>query len=445
MKMQMRSRPGAAVRSGLALAWLSLVLFAGLGAMRLAFAAPADATGSSVGRTTPDQIALSWVDDPRTTVAIKWRTNTNVAQTVVEYWEVAAASANEPADDAAIDNLLPENRRQVAGSSFVWTSNLGSMRIHEARLSGLKPGYRYAYRIGDGSEAGWSTVYYFTTAPAAPAAVSILVFGDSQSYATDYNLWRKTLQTAIKDDIPEQFILHTGDVVDAGSDELHWETWFAATRGVLESIPFFPALGNHENARGGAVYVQNHFQLPVNGPQELAELAYSFNYGDVHVVVLNSEASGSAVEAQKRFLEEDLAQNQDKTWKIVAFHRTVYNVKWGRGNPDLLANYVPILEKYGVDLVLNGHDHSYARSFPIRGGKTAENPADLTTGGVVYIVTGRSGVKSYTDTFQPKWAAAFGNGTRQPNYTNLIFAGRQLRIISQYVDGTVIDDVVMTK
>ncbi|MGE5482807.1 MAG: metallophosphoesterase, partial [Bacteroidota bacterium] len=61
------------------------------------------------------------------------------------------------------------------------------------------------------------------------------------------------------------------------------------------------------------------------------------------------------------------------------------------------------------------------------------------------IVTGRSGVKSYTDTFQPKWAAAFGNGTRQPNYINLIFAGRQLRIISQYVDGTVIDDVVMTK
>ncbi|MGE5481656.1 MAG: fibronectin type III domain-containing protein [Bacteroidota bacterium] len=404
-------------------------------------AVPAVTAGSYVGRETPDQVALSWVDDPRTTVAIKWRTRVDVTGTQVEYWE---APAGEPAADTSPDSVPPADRQQVSGLSFEWTSNLGSMRIHEVQLTGLKPGTRYAYRVGDGSSEGWSAVHYFTTAPEAAGIVSILVFGDSQSYATNYNLWRQTLQTALKDDLAEQFILHTGDLVDVGSAQLHWETWFRATCGVLEKIPFFPALGNHENARGGAVCLQTHFQLPTNGPEELRELVYSFTYGNVHVVILNSEASGSAIEAQRRFLEEDLVQHQDKTWKIVVFHRTAYNVKWGRGNPDLIINYTPVFERYGVDLVLNGHDHSYARSFPIRAGQTAASPTDLS-GGVVYIVTGRSGVKTYTDTFQPQWAAAFGDGTRQPNYINLIFQGRQVHIISRYVDGTVIDDVVLSK
>lgn len=430
----------------LALSLGLVVIPARLGHPFWPFPAMEKAFAGNLGSRIPDQIVLSWTGSPSSTQAITWRTTTDVEKSVVQYWVMEGRQSASGAGKTTDTQVSPAESSTTTGTSAIFQSDLGVMRIHEVNLTGLKPGTRYAYRVGDGTADGWSPVYTFVTAVQQPQQVSVLVAGDSQSLPTNYSLWQKVLQTAVHDETPEDFLVQTGDLVDAGAEEQHWESWFAAGRGVLEGLPEMPALGNHENARGGAGYFTAHFQLPTNGPEGLKELAYSFDYGDVHWIVLDSEAtSWSAREQQLQWLEADLQAAKDRLWKVVVFHRTPYEVKRWRPNSDLVNFYVPLFDRYHVDLVLSGHDHSYARSYPLRQGQVAKaTPTDLTQG-TVYIVTGRSGVKTYTDTYQPDWAAAFASGVPQPNYLNLIFSGRTVRIINRYLDGTVTDDVVLSK
>ena len=102
--------------------------------------------------------------------------------------------------------------------------------------------------------------------------------------------------------------------------------------------------------------------------------------------------SQTQLKAQRAWLESDLAASH-APWKIVAFHRTVYTFKSGRNTADLRAALVPILDKYHVDVVLNGHDHGIAWTVPMKGGEAVSSPSQ----GTIYLTAGRSGTKTYSD------------------------------------------------
>lgn len=150
--------------------------------------------------------------------------------------------------------------------------------------------------------------------------------------------------------------------------------------------------------------------------------------------------SGDILETQKAWLDKDL-KNTNKTWKIVFFHKTPYYNKATRSNEQIKAAFQPIFDKYHVDVVFNGHDHGYSRTYPIKNDQYVKKPAD----GTVYIVTGRSGNKYYPDLSQKVWDAFFYDPQDQPNYILSTINGNTLTIKAVKQDGTPIDTYSITK
>lgn len=390
---------------------------------------------AELGKEEPEHVVMGLVDDPRYSVALAWRTKPSITGTVVEYWPIAE----------------PDNTTSAVGQSMAWRTDLGEMRIHRVQVGGLQPGVTYGYRVGDGSEGRWSPANQFTTAPNRSSdQVSILVLSDTQSSPGRYSVWGDTLYWALTDQHPEHLLVLPGDIVDYGGDQSEWEQWFAAVRSQgLGKLPVLPVIGNHELSVGGrgknnGEPVLMQFQTPSNGPAAQRGLVYSVDYGDVHIVIQNSEArSSSDIETQKRFLIEDLSKSEAR-WRVVFMHRPPYESVRSWSNAYLEA-YIPIWEQYGVDLVVTGHDHVYMRTYPMLGGKMAtEQPLDLNAG-IVYVTAGRAGSKGApSDIYQPEQAALYRRLTG-PNYVYLMFGEDELRIVSMYSSWGVIDDVTLKK
>lgn len=124
-----------------------------------------------------------------------------------------------------------------------------------------------------------------------------------------------------------------------------------------------------------------------NGPKTVPpECAYTFEYSNVLFVVLDGNLPASD---QAPWLEEQLAKS-NATWKIALFHQPVYSAGPRRDNPEIRMLWGSLFDKYHLDLALQGHDHSYLRTYPMFGGERVATPAE----GTIYIVS-FSGMKMY--------------------------------------------------
>ena len=133
------------------------------------------------------------------------------------------------------------------------------------------------------------------------------------------------------------------------------------------------------------------FTLPRNGPQGVEpQRVYSFEYGNALFVILDGNLAPAA---QTAWLDQKLSQTRS-TWKFVMFHQPAYSSGGNRDNVELRAAWTPLFDKYHVDMVLQGHDHAYLRTYPLRGGQRVAS----TKEGTVYVIS-VSGTKSYP---QPK-------------------------------------------
>ncbi|MGL5512152.1 MAG: FN3 domain-containing metallophosphoesterase family protein, partial [Sporomusa sp.] len=207
---------------------------------------------------SPDHVTLTWTADPKTTQTITWRTGSTIVGGQVEYVE---------ADDIG---RFPGNARTATADIAALQTNLGDMAIHSVTLSGLKPGTKYIYRVGESD--GWSEPRTFTTEAAVALGFKFLVFGDSQS--VNYGLWRATLTQAYKANSDAAFFTNVGDLVDVGQDYSHWNRWFDAAQGIADTIAVMPITGNHENYTPERrfslpVFFTAQFKLPPNGPAGL--------------------------------------------------------------------------------------------------------------------------------------------------------------------------------
>jgi hypothetical protein len=384
----------------------------------------------------PDHLLLTWSGNPASTQTITWRTDSTVASGVVQY---------------QVGRVLTAAARGASAMPHNFTTDINTTHLFTVTLSGLSPHTTYVYRVGDGTH--WSAAHTFLTADPHANAFKFLVFGDSQSGMADrveYDPWRVTVQKAYSANPDARFIVNMGDMVEVGQSAAHWGAWFNAAQGVIDSIPEMAVPGNHENyVRGSSatkpVFWSTQFPLPQNGPAGLKNQVYSYNYGPVHFVVLDSQQDeekaqyGDILAAQKSWLAADLAASK-ATWKIVLFHKTPYYLMT-RPNEAIKAAFCPILDKYHVDLVLNGHDHAVGRTYPIAHDTLMRKPSQ----GTIYYVTGRSGNRSYPNLAKRYWNAFFYNPTDEPNYLVVAVAGTTLTIHAVKQDGTLIDTFVLDK
>jgi hypothetical protein len=279
---------------------------------------------------------------------------------------------------------------------------------HEAELVGLAPSTRYTYDVFVGNvDATVSATDAFTTAPlVGTGTVRFIAFGDSGVGSTAQRQLADRM-TADSFDLA----LHAGDIAygnsagTGGGSYRQFDDWVFGVYGPwMRSRPLFPSIGNHENEVAAARPYRDVFVLPEGGATaafpDHAERFYSFDYGPVHFVALDTETAFQTLsrrQAQLAWLDADLASTT-QPWKIVFLHRPPYNAGTRHGS-DLAvrAAFAPIFEARGVQLVISAHEHDYERTRPLRQHQ-AEGAA------VTYLVTGGGGAPLYPSATGP-WTA----------------------------------------
>jgi acid phosphatase type 7 len=256
-----------------------------------------------------------------------------------------------------VDVTLPDGTPVTSAPAVVQHSQQRSVGEKQmwAQVTGLEPDTVYCYRVANGAPLAAYTG--FRTAPLASTTrpVRFLAFGDSGGGGNDQHELRDQMF-----DFPYDLIVHTGDIAyDSGTISEFEDNVFAVYDEIFRNVPFFPAAGNHEYKTNGGRPFRDVFALPGDS----GEKWYSFDWGHVHFVALDTEADYAT---QARWLDEDLAANQ-LPWKIVYLHRPPYS-SGDHGSDTRLRNILePVLVKHGVQLVLSGHDHHYERMKPQKG------------------------------------------------------------------------------
>lgn len=252
-------------------------------------------------------------------------------------------------------------------------------------LSGLQPSTKYYYKVMSGSTvlAGGDTSHYFVTSPNdGDEPFNVWALGDSGISAT-LGSGEHPQQARVRDSFlnvtPLQdiaFLTHLGDIAYyEGTDTQYQRGFFDIYPTILRALTTWPTQGNHDYS-ANAYY--NIFSVPqlaqAGGIPSNSNRYYSWDFGNAHFISLNSERTSSRT-AMDTWLRSDLSANT-KTWTIVIFHHPPYtkgshdsdNVSDSGGKMQYMRESVlPILEQYGVDLVMSGHSHSYERSFPLNG------------------------------------------------------------------------------
>lgn len=362
------------------------------------------ATGSAVGQAPvpaapfpaalahkpspiPDRIILTWAGDPAHTQAVTWRTDTTVNAAQAQIAESTGGTAFK-----ANAVTVP------AGSNTPVAASTGFPAIfHTVQFADLEPETQYLYRVGDG--ANWSEWFEFTTASEQPKPFSFVYFGDAQNDIKEH--WSRIIRRAYSDRPEAEFIVHAGDLINTSVADAEWGDWHRAGGWIGGMVPSIATPGNHEYSGTLSPFWRPGFEYPLNGPQgsgslyeAMKETVYYIDYQGVRIISLDSNSVAAAgdtaawYDIQAQWLESVLADNPNK-WTVITFHHPVFANEPARDNPALRNAWLPIIEEYDVDLVLQGHDHSYGRGNLGSGLSGVE-------GTTVYVVS-VSGPKFYSE------------------------------------------------
>jgi 3',5'-cyclic AMP phosphodiesterase CpdA len=301
----------------------------------------------------PDRIVLTWHDDPTRTQAVTWRTDTTVTKAMAE---IARATGGP-------EFQRPDGVTSVPAVTTPFKSDLGEALLHSVRFEGLKPGAKYAYRVG--ARDHWSEWNHFQTASEKPEKFTFLYFGDAQYLLRDH--WSRVMREAYAAAPRARFAIHAGDLVNNSARDAEWGEWFQAVDWIHRTVPVVPTPGNHEHREDDGKTLSRYwnvqFALPEHGPKGLKGTVFFVDFQGVRIVCLNSNEK---LQEQAAWLEEKLANNPNR-WTIVTFHHPIFSSAQGRDNPTMRKLWHPLFEKHKVDLVLQGHDHCYGRSGLERG------------------------------------------------------------------------------
>lgn len=390
----------------------------------------------------PDRIILTFHGDPTTRRAVTWRTDTSVVQAVAQ---IAEATVNSKFTEQAITVLA---KTETFDLGLYKGNKPLNVLYHSVIFQALEPDKLYAYRVGDGQEH-WSEWIQFRTAKAGYAPTEFVYFGDAQNDVLAH--WSRVIRMAYQTAPNASFVIHAGDLINDAHRDHEWAEWYKAGGFIHSQWTAVPVVGNHEfssieddEPRKLSIQWRPQFTLPVEKEMDetLHETVYTVDYQDVQVIVLNSN---DELDSQTEYLEKQL-KNSTAKWKIVTCHHSVFSPAKGRNFQFARDHWKPLLDKYGVDLVLNGHDHTYARGHvPVR---TSDD--DSGTLGTIYV-TSVSGPKQYAlDVEQMKTYAAEGyqrdKGAEQTQFFQVItIENNKLTYVAYTALGEEYDRAVIVK
>ncbi|MBO1900567.1 fibronectin type III domain-containing protein [Leucobacter weissii] len=428
----------------------------------------------------PDRVILNPTATPSTSQNITWRTIDTVTSGTVEYWPTEAGSAQKATVQATTGDVYTTTSKEEGEYDS---------RKHSATLEGLAPATSYTYRVGTESEAGdrWSPEYTFRTGAAQAEAFDFVYLGDAQNDLR--RRWEPAVKKAFERLEDAELVLHAGDQINNADKDDEWGEWFNGLAETGAQVNQVVVAGNHEYHNGnlGKTWRQS-YTVPQNGPVVTAEpgtceyvyqrkmtasmkdIVYYTDYQGVRFVTLGGTtqagdllpSSGDLAgvtcsedfnfldywfQIQAEWLDGVLEENPGR-WSVVSIHQPIFSTSEGRDNTHLRNLLLPTIEKHNVDLVLQGHDHTYGR------GHLASNNVEGKKGlqdGPVYVVS-VLGPKSYKlDTSENNdWTE---NGAERVTayegvrtYQNISVAGNRLEYQAyEWESGKVVDSFEICK
>ncbi|MEC5146425.1 metallophosphoesterase family protein [Chitinophaga sp. 212800010-3] len=371
---------------------------------------------------------------------------------------------------------------------------------HKVKLNGLQPGTRYYYAIGGFKDVlqGDSSNYFMTLPEAGKTGLyRIAALGDCGDNSVNQRQVKEQLLKYLGNNYLQAWILLGDNAYPDGTDAEFQTKFFNVYKDdLLKKFPLFPAPGNHDyhDTDLSAKYAQEthqtsyyqNFTMPAEGESgglpSHTQAFYSFDIGNVHFLSLDSYGKEDSayrlydtLGPQVRWIREDLAANKNKGWVIAYWHHPPYTM--GSHNSDeedelikIRENFIQVLERNGVDLVLNGHSHNYERSRLMKGhyGMSAtfdparhnlsnssgrydgsQNAApyvkdSIRNAGTVYVVSGSAGKLGGKQTPYPHKAMYFADADHGGS-SLLEIQDNRLDLKWICADGTIRDQFTMMK
>lgn len=325
-----------------------------------------------------------------------------------------------------------------------------SFFVYTSHIERLKAETSYDYRmVCDDAASRWQT---FRTASYGP--MQAIIVCDSQC-GTDYTDWKNTIHAAASRHPQADFIADIGDIVDNGESDWQWDNWYAGIEDLLPRCLFVPVMGNHECYDLDwkdclPLGYLHQFSLPVNNSRNFLGYYYSFDYGPVHFLVLNTQFQEldalrpGLLEEQLAWMRQDIARN-NRPWKIVLMHKDI--LSYNEYNPytqgigglnDIAHDFMKSFDTLKIDLVLTGHMHTYRNRGHIYDFKPSEQ-------GPVYVLCGLSGNARYEVPPDPEFDKVLAPQPETDNYVLLDASQEELRLRCYLPDGTLLDDMRLSK
>ena len=304
------------------------------------------------------------------------------------------------------------------------SSTSGSSFIHKVTVNGLLPSTTYEYRVIGESDTA-SAIFTVTTGN--PSAFSFFAVGDPQigssNVTTDTAGWVNTINLATAAFPNASFLLSAGDQVETANSTAQYTGYLSPSQ--FKNLPVANAIGNHDS---GNQLVSDHFNMPnaVKVGSGTTNYDYWFTYGDVLFLVL--DANLTSISSHTGFLNNAIAANPDRAWTIVMFHQGPYVNASHRSDSYISTfrtSWIPVFDDLEIDLVINGHDHSYVRSHQMLGNTAqttqnwlnAEKTAVQDPTGTLYMELNSGSGSKYYDLTTEAFFVAKQNQANRPNFS----------------------------
>ncbi|GBF33879.1 purple acid phosphatase [Desulfocucumis palustris] len=333
-------------------------------------------------------------------------------------WYTGPASTGSQLEVVEKSGSTPDFSKAVkfSGRQSDSTNSPGEL-VHKAEATGLKANTAYFFRVGDPVLNIWSDTGTFRTAPGSGAFTFIDLADPQPGTEEGAVLSSQTIAKSLEAVGNAEFLVVNGDFVDAGGVEKLWDWLLGHSGKSFLNTTIMPVAGNHDQDENSFM---EHFDIkPADGSNTATGAYYSLDYSNAHFIILNNNENSyqyaNFTPAQIQWMKDDIkaAKAAGAQWIIAAMHKGPYTTSVHATDMDIMGRngvrtlVAPMMEELGIDLVLQGHDHIYARSKPLKNG--AAVPAARITetfngrtieytvkpDGTVYLIPGTAGPKVY--------------------------------------------------
>lgn len=388
----------------------------------------------------PKRIVSNFGEDASSEMLVTWQINKEINNQYIiytPYVDITYSSAKKVTATISKWELLNEE--------FPFANQL-ERNLCRVDLKDLLPGVKYRYKVGNDDYL--SDEYYFETADNSNEFTFAMMSDPQSVRSINYSNMTIASQKIMSEDLAD-FLIIGGDISELGGVEDFYSRFFI-TQNILKEMPISTIPGNHEallyeEVPAGSYYHEiageyraysAHFYNPSNGPDFSLNSSYYYKYNDCLFVMINTQFSSNDLKKIATWVDETITNNPSK-YVIVTMHKGCFGNRYYGMMDSFNSIFVPVFDKHGVDLVMSGHDHTWARTHALNKNKQVDD-----VDGTVYWIVGTPGPKFYdpADGADKQFAYSTVDKLEEGCYSYVTVGEDGIFVQGKTISGSIVDE-----